>query len=107
MSDMFPGASSIGDSLKDLFGGPQDASAAYYKSVMDQNRENRATSIQNQGVQSPNSIRAGAESNGPGYGNEKNKAAATEDPLEVEARWQARLIKFAGLANATGVKLGS
>lgn len=34
------------------------------------------------------------------------KAAASEDPQAVEDRWTARLAKYAGIAGATGVKLG-
>ncbi len=43
-----------------------------------------------------------AKENAPRKGN----PAASEDPNEVEARWMARLAKFAGISQATGVKLG-
>lgn len=36
----------------------------------------------------------------------KTQPAATVDPQEEEAKWMARLAKYAGLSQSTGVKLG-
>ena len=48
-----------------------------------------------------------ASENSPQFGNDKNRPTPTEDPLNVEAAWTARLAKFAGIAGATGTKIGS
>lgn len=41
----------------------------------------------------------------PGKAPGKSVAAAVEDPADVEARWMARLAKFAGIAQTTGTKI--
>ncbi len=103
---MFPGASQLGDSIDKLFSTDQ----GYIQQLYAENRQLKAdrssTAIQNQGVRDMPSTNANyASQNNPQYGNEKNRAAATEDPLATEERWQARLAKYAGIAQATGVKL--
>lgn len=105
---MFPGASALGDSINSLFGGPQDAQQQYYTELTKQAREARVSSQgQTQGVRDMPSTNSNyAAQNSPEYGNQKGKPAATEEPQEVEARWMARLIKFAGITQATGVKIG-
>lgn len=37
----------------------------------------------------------------------RTQPAATANPVDVEAYWMAKLAKFAGIAGATGTKLGS
>lgn len=103
---MFPGASALGDSVNELFAPPQSQANAEYRQIQ---QENHLFSAQDQGVN--HSVLQGgkaniADQNSPQYGNEKNKPTATEDPQDVEDRWMARLAKFAGIAGATGVKLG-
>lgn len=103
---MFPGASALGDSLQDLFN-PNSAGQQQQNSYFKLQQENRLYSMQNMGVKDmPSENGDAASRNNPQYGNEKNKPAASEDPQEIEARWQARMAKFAGVASATGVKLG-
>ncbi len=103
---MFPGASGLGDSVAALFSPEQDAANQYYQESIRLQRENRITSIQNQGVRDmPSTNGNDAQKNSPQYGNEKNRQTATTDPMEVEQAWMARLAKFAGIAQSTGVKL--
>lgn len=105
---MFPGSSAIGDSMASLFGGPQDVSNQYYQAQMKQARLTRTgTQEQNQGVRDmPSTNGSDAVKNSPQFGNEKNRPTAAEDPMEVEARWEGRLAKYAGISQATGVKIG-
>lgn len=104
---MFPGSSSLGESVAELFSPAQNAQAQYYKQLLSQSRVDRASSgAQNQGVKDmPGLNGAEASRNSPQYGNEKNRPAATEDPANVEAAWMARMAKFAGIAQSTGVKI--
>lgn len=99
---MFPGAASLGDSLSELFN-PSSTSNQVYSLQY----QNRMDSMLGQGVTRPQNNEANeASKNSPQYGNEKDKPAPTEDPLAVEDRWTARLAKYAGIAGATGVKMG-
>lgn len=105
---MWPGASDLGDTPHKLF----SPGAALQQSINSEetslHKAYYLNSAQNQGVNySP--LQSGkanvAGENSPQYGNEKNRPTATEDPQEVEARWTARMAKFAGIAQATGVKI--
>ena len=104
---MFPGASALGDSVDKLFSPKQDASSQAYAQLQQENQQMRmersSTSSQNEGIKDMPGYGQGANANRP----TKTQPSATEDPQEVEARWMARLAKFAGITNATGVKLGS
>jgi hypothetical protein len=104
MTEMFHGASALGESVSDLFNPNSLNANKAYSAVTQQNRADRtSTFAQNQGVQNPSNNKSSIANENQAT---KTKAAATVDPLEVEAEWQARLAKFAGIAGATGAKLG-
>lgn len=101
--DMFPGASQLGDTVQALFS--QDKSSSFGSATQGVYQMDRLNSTGvERGVYDP--LKNDANRNSPQYGNEKNKPAPTEDPAEVQARWDARLAKFAGIAQGTGVKMG-
>ena len=108
MAVNFPGVEQLGDSFSALF--QQNPADTYNQELMNIHKQGYLTSTSNQGVNF--GVLQGAKANtsqenSANFGGEKvGKAATTRDPNEVEQEWMQRLAKFAGIAQATGVKLG-
>lgn len=107
MGDMFPGASALGDTAAEVLkSSAVDQQNQYYAESRRIQSESRIDRMQNMGVKDmPSQNSDQASRNSPQYGNEKNRPTATEDPQAVEERWIARMAKFAGISQATGVKI--